>query len=132
VYVDGVLRPKGWVGGANDPQPAPVANPGNLQYLPQIPHTNNGSPVGSLDVHMDPTGAKNFAPLYGVQLHEVGAMIAEAHGYFGGSHSLGLSLCGDRELIRYSDQVEPAIVEQVLAGLGAVLAPDDVLPEVLD
>jgi hypothetical protein len=110
VYVDGVLRPRGWVGGANDPQPAPVANADNLQYLPQIPPSNNGSPVGTLDVFKDPTGAKNFEQLYGIQLHELGAMIAEAHGYFGGSHSLGLGLNGDRELMWYSDQIGRAHV----------------------
>ena len=120
VYVEGVLRPKGWVGGANDPQPNPVATPGNLQFLPQIPHTNNGSPVGSLDILKDPTGAKNFEQKYGVQLHELGAMIAEAHGYFGGSHGLGLGLNGDRELMWYSDQVDPKIVEEVLRGIGAL------------
>jgi hypothetical protein len=120
VYVDGVLRPKGWVGGANDPQPRPVATPRDVQYLPQIPHTNNGSPVGTIGILKDPTGAQNFEQKYGLQLHELGALIAEAHGYFGGSHGLGLSLNGDRELMWYSDQVDPAIVAQVLAGLGAV------------
>ena len=128
VYVDGVLRPKGWVGGANDPQPNAMANPNNLQYLPQIPHTNNGSPVGSLDILKDPTGAKNFEQKYGVQLHELGAMIAEAHGYFGGSHGLGLGLNGDRELMWYSDQVDPKIVEQVLRDLGALPEPEPAPP----
>ena len=124
VYVEGVLRPKGWVGGANDAQPAPVATPGNLQYLPQIANTNNGSPVGSMNVAKDPTGGQNFEQRYGLQLHELAARIAEAHGYFGGSHSLGLGMNGDRELMWYSDQVDPAIVERVLADLGAVPEPE--------
>lgn len=124
VYVEGVLRPRGWVGGANDAQPAPVATPGNLQYLPQIPNTNNGSPVGSMNVAKDPTGGQNFEQRYGLQLHELAARIAEAHGYFGGSHSLGLGMNGDRELMWYSDQVDPAIVERVLAELGAVPQPE--------
>lgn len=120
IYVDGVLRPKGWIGGANDPQPSPVATPENLQYLPQVPHTNGGSPVGTIEVSRDPTGSKNFEQLYGVQLHELGALIAQAHGYFGGSYGLGLSLNGDRELMWYSDQVDPQIVADVLASLGAL------------
>jgi hypothetical protein len=127
IYVDGVLRPRGWVGGADDPQPTPRATPENLQYLPQIPPTNGGSPVGTITVRKDPTGAKNFEQLYGIDLAELGNRIAAAHGYFGGSHGLGLSLNGDRELMWYSDQVDPAIVERVLAGLGALpeAAPDD-------
>ncbi len=124
VYVEGVLRPAGWVGGANDAQPAPVATPGNLQYLPQIANTNNGSPVGSMNVAKDPTGGQNFEQRYGLQLHELAARIAEAHGYFGGSHSLGLGMNGDRELMWYSDQVDPAIVERVLAELGAIPEPE--------
>ena len=124
IYVEGVLRPAGWVGGANDAQPAPVATPKNLQHLPQIASTNNGSPVGSLNVAKDPTGGQNFEQRYGLQLHELAARIAEAHGYFGGSHSLGLGMNGDRELMWYSDQVDPAIVERVLADLGAVPEPE--------
>jgi hypothetical protein len=123
MYVDGVLRPKGWVGGANDPQPTPVGSSVNVANLPQISNTNGGSPVGTIDVFKDPTGAKNFEQLYGMQLHELAARIAEAHGYFGGSHSLGLSLNGDRELMWYSDQVDPDVVAQVLAGIGAVDVP---------
>ena len=128
IIVDGVLRPKGWVGGADDPQPEPVANPDNLQYLPQIPPTNNGSPVGSLEILKDPTGAQNFEQKYGLQLHELGARIAEAHGYFGGSSGLGLGLNGDRELMWYSDQVDPEIVEQVLRDLGALPTEPPVAP----
>jgi hypothetical protein len=121
VYVDGVLRPKGWVGGANDPQPAPVADPkADYRYLPQIAPTNGGSPVGSIDILRDPTGGQNFEQRYGIDLTELAARIAEAHGYFGGSHGLGLGLNGDRELLWYSDQVDPGIVQQVLSGIGAL------------
>jgi hypothetical protein len=129
IYVDGVLRPKGWIGGADDPQPSPVATPENLQYLPQLPHTNGGSPVGTIEVLRDPTGSKNFEQLYGVQLHELGALIAQAHGYFGGSYGLGLSLNGDRELMWYSDQVDPQIVADVLASLGALPEPEPGTPD---
>jgi len=121
VYVDGVLRPKGWVGGANDPQPEGSVNAGvDYRYLPHIKNTNNGSPVGSLNILKDPTGAQNFEQKYGMDLTDLAARIAEAHGYFGGSHGLGLGLNGDQELMWYSDQVDPKIVEQVLAGLGAL------------
>jgi len=121
IYVDGVLRPKGWVGGANDPQPHPVATPEvDYRYLPHIANTNNGSPVGTIDILKDPTGGQNFEQRYGLDLTDLAAMIAEAHGYFGGSHGLGLGLNGDRELMWYSDQVDPDIVREVLEGLGAL------------
>jgi len=127
IYVDGVLRPKGWVGGANDPQPEGSVNASvAYQYLPHIPNSNNGSPVGSMNILKDPTGGQNFEQKYGIDLTDLAAMIAEAHGYFGGSYGLGLGLNGDRELMWYSDQVDPRIVEEVLAGLGALppSAPD--------
>lgn len=125
VYVEGVLRPKGWVGGADDPQPAGSVDAAvDYRYLPQIPHSNGGSPVGTIEVAKDPTGSQNFEQKYGMDLTELGARIAEAHGYFGGSHGLGLSLNGDKELMWYSDQVDPEIVREVLAGLGAVEAPE--------
>jgi hypothetical protein len=129
IYVDGRLRPNGWVGGADDAQPAPVGSPANVGNLPQIAHTNGGSPAGTIDVHKDPTGSKNFEQLYGMQLHELAARIAAAHGYFGGSHSLGLSLNGDRELMWYSDQVDPDVVAEVLASIGAVEPPAAPEPE---
>jgi len=60
VYVEGVLRPKGWVGGANDPQPEGSVNAGvDYRYLPHIPNTNNGSPVGTIDILKDPTGGQS-------------------------------------------------------------------------
>jgi len=125
IYVDGVLRPRGWVGGANDPQPPGSVNAGvDYRYLPQIPSTNNGSPVGTVDILKDPTGGQNFEQKYGMDLTELAARIAAAHGYFGGSYGLGLSLNGDRELMWYSDQVDPKIVEQVLAGIGAIAVPE--------
>jgi hypothetical protein len=130
VYVDGVLRPKGWVGGANDPQPEGSVNAGvNYRYLPHINNTNNGSPVGSLNILKDPTGAQNFEQKYGMDLTDLAAMIAEAHGYFGGSHGLGLGLNSDKELMWYSDQVDPKIVEQVLASIGAVEPAPEPEPE---
>ena len=119
-YVDGVLRPKDWVGGKDDPQPEGTVDPKvDYRYLPQIPHTNNGSLVGSIEVAKDPTGGQNFEQKYGVGVGELAERIAEAHGYFGGSHGLGLSINGDSEIGWYSDQVDPSIVEQVLRDLGA-------------
>ena len=124
VYVEGVLRPKGWVGGANDPQPEGSVNAGvDYRYLPQIPNSNGGSPVGTLDILKDPTGSQNFEQKYGMDLTDLAARIAAAHGYFGGSHGLGLSLNGDKELMWYSDQVDPEIVRGVLEEIGAVTAP---------
>lgn len=124
VYVEGVLRPKGWVGGANDPQPEGSVNAGvDYRYLPQISNSNGGSPVGTLDILKDPTGSQNFEQKYGMDLTDLAARIAAAHGYFGGSHGLGLSLNGDRELMWYSDQVDPEIVRGVLEEIGAVTAP---------
>ena len=119
-YVDGVLRPKDWVGGKDDPQPEGTVDPKvDYRYLPQVPHTNNGSIVGSIEVAKDPTGGQNFEQRYGVGVGELAERIAEAHGYFGGSHGLGLSINGDSEIGWYSDQVDPKIVEQVLSELGA-------------
>ncbi len=121
IYVEGVLRPKGWVGGKNDPQPKGSVNAQiEYRYLPHIANSNGGSPVGTIDIFKDPTGAQNFEQKYGLDLTDLAAMIAAAHGYFGGSHGLGLGLNSDRELMWYSDQVDPKIVEQVLAGIGAV------------
>lgn len=58
-------------------------------------------------------------------------MIAEAHGHFGGNHGLGLGLNGDRELLWYSDQVDPNIIKEVLRGIGALPEPEpDPEPEV--
>jgi hypothetical protein len=52
------------------------------------------------------------------------------HGFWGGSSSLGLSLNGDTTLMWYSDQVDPDVVAEVLAGIGAVApsADDDAEP----
>jgi hypothetical protein len=64
-----------------------------------------------------------------MDLTDLAARIAEAHGYFGGSHGLGLGLNGDQELMWYSDQVDPKIVEQVLADLGALASQPAPEPE---
>jgi len=123
ISVDGVLRPRGWVGGANDPQP----NPGpvtdtNWMYLPQVP-SDGGSPVGSIDISKDPTGGKNFEQMYGVQLHELGRRIAAAHGYWGNQYgSVGLGLNGDRTLMWYSNLVDREIVLGILNSMGALPA----------
>ena len=59
-----------------------------------------------------------------MDLTDLAAMIAEAHGYFGGSHGLGLGLTNSRTLRWYSDQVDPTIVEEVLRGIGALPEPE--------
>jgi hypothetical protein len=123
IYVDGVLRPRGWVGGANDPQPNPgPVTDSNWMYLPQVP-SDGGSPVGSIDIYKDPTGGKNFEQMYGVQLHELGRRIAAAHGYWGDQYgSVGLGLNGDRTLMWYSSLVDRGIVVGILDSMGALPA----------
>jgi len=123
IYVDGVLRPRGWVGGANVPQPdPPPVTDSNWMYLPQVP-SDGGSPVGSIDIHKDPTGARNFEQMYGVQLHELGRRIAAAHGYWGNQYgSVGLGLNGDRTLMWYSSLVDRGIVVSILTDMGALPA----------
>lgn len=120
VYVDGALRPRGWVGGADDPQPPGALAGVDPRLLPQLAPSRGGSPVGSLDVIRDPTGGQNFEQRYGMSLSELGDRIAAAHGYWGGSHNLGLSLNGEQTLMWYSDDVDPELVAEVLAGIGAV------------
>ena len=121
IYVDGVLRPKGWVGGANDPQPGPVeVTEDNWRYLPQLPNDGGG---GSIEIYKDPTGAKNFEQLYGIDLGRLVRLISEAHGNWGNQYGgLGLSLSGDRTLLWYSSQVDRSIVVSVLTSLGALPA----------
>ena len=121
IYVDGVLRPRGWVGGANDPQPGPVeVTEDNWRYLPQLPNDGGG---GSIDIYKDPTGAKNFEQLYGVDLARLVRLISEAHGNWGNQYGgLGLSMSGDRTLLWYSSQVDRSIVVNVLTSLGALPA----------
>jgi len=112
-YVDGVARPKGYSDGTFTPTLA------NCNQLPQVPNTNGGSPVGSVDIYKDPTGSQNFEQLYGMGLGDLGCRIAQAHGWFGGQYSMGLGLNGDRTLMWYSDQVDAGIVRGVLEGMGA-------------
>jgi hypothetical protein len=113
-YVEGELRPKGFS------DEAFVASPANCRQLPQIAHTNGGSPAGSIDIYKDPTGSQNFEQLYGMDLTELGCRIAQAHGYFGGKYNLGLGLNGDQTLMWYSSQVDMGVVQGVLASIGAL------------
>jgi hypothetical protein len=121
IYVDGVLRPKGWVGGANDPQPEPLTvTEDNWRYLPQLPQDGGG---GSIDIYKDPTGGKNFEQMYGTDLGALGRAISEAHGNWGDQYgNLGLSMNGDRTLMWYSSQVDRNIVVSILTSMGALPA----------
>ena len=118
IYVDGVLRPKGWVGGANDPQPEPLkVTEDNWRYLPQLPSDGGG---GSIDIYKDPTGAKNFEQLYSTSLEALVRAISQAHGNWGNQYGgLGLGMNGDRTLIWYSSRVDRAIVVDILTSMGA-------------
>lgn len=55
----------------------------------------------------------------GLQLHELGCKIAEAHGYWGNQYSLALSLSGDTILHIYNSEVDLVILDQVLRSVGA-------------
>jgi hypothetical protein len=55
----------------------------------------------------------------GLQLHELGCKIAEAHGYWGGQYSIGLSLSGDTILHIYNSEVDLGILDRVLRSVGA-------------
>ena len=127
IYVDGVLRPQGWVGGANDPQPEPPAiTEDNWRYLPGLPNTNDGSPVDSIEIYRDPTGGKNFEQEYGIDLSRLVRLVSEAHGNWEGQYgSLGLGVVENRGLRTvqwYSSRVDRAIVVNVLTSLGALPA----------
>jgi len=121
IYVDGVLRPKGWVGGANDPQPEPLTvTEDNWRYLPQLPSDGGG---GSIDIYKDPTGAKNFEQMYNTSLEALVRAISGAHGNWGNQYGgLGLSMNGDRTLIWYSSLVDRNIVVSILTSMGALPA----------
>jgi len=108
-YVDGVARPKGYSDGTFTPSLA------NCNQLPQVPNTNGGSPVGSIELYIDSENYVDWAQ----RLGEMGCRIAQAHGWFGGQYSMGLGLNGDRTLMWYSDQVDAGIVRGVLEGMGA-------------
>jgi hypothetical protein len=121
IYVEGVLRPKGWVGGANDRQPEPIAvTEDDWRFLPQLPQDGGG---GSIDIYKDPTGGRNFEQMYSTSLEGLVRAISEAHGNWGDQYGgLGLSMNGDRTLIWYSSQVDRDIVVSILTSMGALPA----------
>jgi len=121
IYVDGVLRPKGWVGGKDDPQPDPPAiTRDNCRYMPMLPNDGGGR---TIDVWKDPTGAKNFDMVIGISYEELGYRISEAHGFWGGQYCLlGIGVNGDRTFTWYSSQADDAIILGILTSLGALPA----------
>jgi hypothetical protein len=56
-------------------------------------------------------------------LGDFACRLAEAHGWFGGQYSMGISVNGERTVMWYSSQVDPSIVRALLSSLGAALEP---------
>ena len=121
VYVDGVLRPKGWVGGADDPQPDPPAiTRSNCSIMPFLPNDGGGK---TIDVWKDPTGAKNFDMVIGISYSELMFRIAEAHGFWGDQYcGVGFSVISSRTFSWHSSQVDESIIVSILTSLGALPA----------
>jgi len=103
-YVDGALRPKGFSEGTFTPSLA------NCRQLPQVPHDGGGSPVGTIEMSKYPE----------MDLTDVACRIAEAHGWFGGQYSLGVSINGCCTFMWYSSQVNSDTVRSVLASIGVM------------
>jgi Tfp pilus assembly protein PilN len=103
-YVDGTLRPKGF---SDDTF---TASPQNCRQLPQVAQDGGGSPVGLMEMSQYPD----------LDLTEIACRIAQAHGYFGGKFSLGVSINGCCTFMWYSNQVDPEKVRGVLASIGAM------------
>jgi len=113
-YVDGALRPKGFSEGTFTPSLA------NCNQLPQVPHDGGG---GEVRIYNDPTGGQNFEQVIGMGLGAFGCRLAEAHGWFGGQYSMGLSVNGERTVMWYSSPVDAGKVRALLSSLGAILTP---------
>ena len=107
-YVEGALRPKGFSDNTF------TASPQNCRQLPQIAQDGGGSPVGSMEMSRYPD----------LDLTEIACRIAQAHGYFGGKFSLGVSINGCCTFMWYSNQVDPEKVRAVLASIGAMTTTD--------
>jgi hypothetical protein len=105
-YVDGILRPKGFSDGTFTPTLA------NCNTLPQVPSDGGGGTVGTIEMAKYPE----------MDLGEIGCRIAEAHGWFGGQYSMGVSINGCCTFGWYSSQVNGSTVSSVLTSLG-VMAP---------
>jgi hypothetical protein len=116
-FVDGAVRPKGYSEGTFTPSLA------NCNQLPQVPSDGGGSPAGSVQIYNDPTGGQNFEQIIGMGLGDFACRLAEAHGWFGGQYSMGISVNGERTVMWYSSQVDPSTVRALLSSLGAALEP---------
>ena len=133
----------------DDSDTEPVAPKIDCFALPQIPHSGTPIYGGTAQVlqgetYVPPAGygaiksgttSGSNIPTYdnstwgleltnglsgtGLQLHELGCKIAEAHGYWGNQYSLGLSLSGDTILHIYNSEVDLVILDQVLRSVGA-------------
>ena len=132
VYVDGVLRPRGWVGGADDPQPDPPAiTRDNCSIMPFLPNDGGGK---TIDVWKDPTGSKNFEMVIGISFSELMFRVAEAHGFWGDQYcGVGLGVSSNRTTATFrwrSSQVNESIIVSILTSLGALPAnPPATAPE---
>jgi hypothetical protein len=116
-FVDGAVRPKGYSEGTFTPSLA------NCNQLPQVPSDGGGSPAGSVQIYNDPTGGQNFEQIIGMGLGDFACRLAEAHGWFGGQYSMGISVNGERTVMWYSSQVDSGKVQDLLRSLGAALEP---------
>jgi len=105
-YVDGILRPKGFSDGTFTPTLA------NCNTLPQVPSDGGGGTVGTIEMAKYPE----------MDLGQIACRIAEAHGWFGGQYSMGVSINGCCTFGWYSSQVNASTVSSVLTSLG-VMAP---------
>jgi hypothetical protein len=56
-------------------------------------------------------------------LGDFACRLAEAHGWFGGQYSMGISVNGERTVMWYSSQVDSGKVQDLLRSLGAALEP---------
>lgn len=115
-YVDGVVRPRGFSDGTFTPSLQ------NCNTLPHVPSDGGGSPVGTIEMSKYPE----------MDLTDLACRIAEAHGWFGGQYSLGVSINGCCAFMWYSSQVNSDTVRSVLQSIGvmdAAPAPPEPEPE---
>ena len=112
-YVAGELRPKGFSDDTFTPSMS------NCHLLPQVPQDGGG---GSITIYNERDG-RNFEQVVGMNLGQFACRLAQAHGWFGGTYSVGVAVNGERELIWYSSQVKASTVRSLLSSLGAQLSP---------
>jgi hypothetical protein len=96
----------------NDPLPSAL----DCRSLPQLPSDSSGTPVGSIELKSDPTGAKNFEQFIGMDLIDLSCKIGEAHDW-GDTYLFTFSVNGDKTLSWYSNRVDIEIVRSVLTSI---------------